>query len=82
MLMWSPGNFQDLREQWAANSFNEQYTSIFEKIPVLDQGRAMRGLYDWGFTGMQRQALMKVLNGPVSLTRFCPRLSYIAFERE
>ncbi len=49
MLMCSPGNFQDLREHKAAKSFNEQYTSIFEKIPVSDQGRAMRGLDDWGF---------------------------------
>ncbi len=48
MLMCSPGNFQDLREHIAANSFNAQYTSIFEKIPVSDQGRAMRGLDDWG----------------------------------
>lgn len=56
------------------NSFSEQYTRIFEKIPVLDQGKAMRGLDDWGFTVKQRQAFRKVLNGAVNLTRFYPHL--------
>lgn len=48
--------------------FSEQLTRIFEKIPMLDQGKAMRGLDDWGFTVKQRQAFRKVLNGAVNLT--------------